>query len=811
MEIIELAKRFAKAGFYVFPIYQTDQGPKKPYGWARNEVSDEIDKSKVFPATTDVNEIDTWVDKVRKAYRSEICNYGVLGKGVIIIDIDIKNGHEGPESYEKLKAQFNIPAANLVVKSRSGGIHLYFAKSEKYKSSLIKTVSGLTIAKTKYDGIDIRGDGGMVIGPNSVGNWSLGEYTVIRGEPETVLSVAPDILTTSLLRSVAFTDIDAMTSAYTVSQQEDDTMSMLKRGEIPPKLTDGQRNEGYYLFVHALKNKGLSRVATRKLCESLKEVTENPETLVESVNLDDMIARAYEVDINNPYDVARDVIDHGFYQLLDYKGKLGYIIINPNPYTPSRNPHDISSMRTLFAKHSREMVVKEKKTVINPIDIITKIIPDTNRVDVMGFRPGRGDSYTEGIDSNGKVYLNLYQPPYVPKSNSEVDPVIYEEFCLLISRVFGDVGTEEYQLGLDFIAWHIQCPENKCVVAPYLMSQNRGVGKSLLFNVLAMIFGHNKIGERQAKMAKVDEITGRFFNPTGHLLNLIDEVQFPIHKDMRRESTTFWRHLKNLITAETVPVEFKGGGTYQLPNTASFILAGNTGGNFPMEEFDRRIWLIDNGAKVLERGIVDRLFDLTKGRMAIGIQRKLIHSLRYYLEHHQIMLDLDSIRAPMNDLKREMMLNSMTNEEEWFFTHFENPENVLSNTPIISKSALVYLFDTSDQVQRSKWRDDADGLFREMKRKGFIKSIKTKKGPMTSRQFAGVNQVSPLGDITEARFKELLFTTREHGSYDDHDTSGVLQAYNRNLHSIKVWKEELIRSRKTSSTPTVPNISDLSL
>lgn len=82
---------------------------------------------------------------------------------------------------------------------------------------------------------------------------------------------------------------------------------------------------------------------------------------------------------------------------------------------------------------------------------------------------------------------------------------------------------------------------------------------------------------------------------------------------------------------------------------------------------------------------------------------------------------------------------------------------------------------------------------------------------MTSRQFAGVNQVSPLGDITEARFKELLFTTREHGSYDDHDTSGVLQAYNRNLHSIKVWKEELIRSRKTSSTPTVPNISDLSL
>lgn len=796
MGIVDFAKRFAEAGMYVFPLYNTSAGPQKPYGWALNKVKDDVDPAKIIQATISIDVIEAWEATIASAYKSTIHSFGVLGKGLVIIDIDIKNNQKGDLSYELLKKTYNLPTANLIVKSKSGGIHLYFAKSQKYIAAQIKTVSGLVMAQIKYTGVDIRGDGGMVIGPTSDGAWVEGTYTIIKGAPNSKLSELPDIFTAGLLKSASFSDVDAMID-YNPEEHSKDVMDILKRGEIPPKLEAGQRNEGFYIFIHALKNKGLARATVRALCENLKEVTDDLDTLSESVNVDDMINRAFSVDPNNPYDISRDVIEFGFYQLMAYRNKLNYILPNPNPYIPSKNVHDESSMKTLFLRHAREMTVGEKKRVVNPIDVIIKILPDTHKVDTIGFKPGSGDVYYNGEDSHSKSYLNTYLAPFIPKTPIGLNTDIYRDFCILISRIFGEEGSEEYQLGLDFTAWMLQYPENKCVIAPYIMSEHRGVGKSLYFNLLAKIYGNSKVGDRQAHMVKIEEITGRFFNPAGRLLNMLDEIQFPVHKDMRRESSTFWRHLKNLITAETVPVEVKGGDTYQMPNTAAYILAGNTGSNFPMEEYDRRIWIINNAPPIMTRGTVDSLYDLAKGNYSAEKSRNLVHSLRYHLQHHQIQLGLDSIRAPMNELKRELMLNSMTNEDEWFYTHFENPENLLATTPIMSKSALLYLFDMSEQLQKSRWQNDAEGLFRDFKRKGFIRPIRTQRNLSASRQFSSANQVSPLGEITGGPVKDILYTTRFHGSLDQTDSDEIIKLYNRNLHSIRLWKDELAKTRKS--------------
>jgi hypothetical protein len=801
MSILDFAKKFARAGFYVFPLYSSSSGPQKPYGWALNTPKDAVNQKKIIPATMDESEIDSWPERIAEGYPgSKLVHYGVLGKGYVIIDIDTKDSKGGDLSYDELKNEFKIPNASLIVKSKSGGIHLYFKKSEKFKNVQIKSLSNVVISQTKYEGVDIRGDGGMVIGPTSY-EWESGTYAIIKGEPGDELTVLPDTVTSQILKQASFNDIDNMTMPE--DEAKDDIMMMLKRGDMPPHLPLGQRNEGFFLFVHALKNKGLSRATVRTMCMALKAVTAGPETFEESVNIEDILARAFHVDANNPYDLARDIIDHGFYQLMGYKGRLHYVILNTNPYTPSRNAHDESSMRTLFSKHAREMVMSnEKKKIINPIDIAVKILPDTNKVDTLGFRPAAGDVFTNSEDEHGKIFLNTYMSPFVPKVEFDIDTAIYDDFKFLISRIFGAEDTIEYQLGLDFIAWFLQYPDQKCVIAPYLLSTNRGVGKSLFFNLITKIFGVTKTGEKQAKMVKIEEITGRFFDPTGRLINLLDEVQFPVHRDMRKESTTFWRHLKNLITADTVPVELKGGDTYQMPNSAGFIMAGNTGGHFPMEEFDRRIWTIDNNSPILERGVVDRLFTIAKNQNSIEEQRRLIYSLRHSLQHHDIKLHLDSMRAPMNALKREMMLNSMTNEEEWFHSHFEDASNLLAYSPIISKSALFYLIDTHPYFTNSRWREDLEGLFRDFKRKGFLHPIRVKGDPGKTRQLT-IMDVSPIGDAIESQRREILYTTREHGMFNEFENAEIIQLYTQNIHTIKQHKQTQSRIRAAAIEKTL--------
>ena len=143
---IQFAKRFAEKGFYVFPMYSSAKGPQKPFGWARNEVKEEVDRNKIVRATTDVNEIDAWPEKIRSAYNgAKVVSYGVLGIGCIIFDLDNKDGKNGSAEFKKLMTKHKIPSPHLVVKSKSGGFHLYYARPEKFKNTRVKTMASVSI------------------------------------------------------------------------------------------------------------------------------------------------------------------------------------------------------------------------------------------------------------------------------------------------------------------------------------------------------------------------------------------------------------------------------------------------------------------------------------------------------------------------------------------------------------------------------------------------------------------------------------------------------------------------------------------
>ena len=802
---LDFAKRYAKQGYFVFPTYRGRQGQQmKPFGWALNQLDDLSKKAKAIPATNLEIEIDQWAEKLKQHYNTEMTGFGVLGRGIIILDLDVKKGKDGANQYEILRNQFKIPACQFIVRTRSGGFHLYFKKPKKYKTTHVKSLVNINVAGHIYDGIDVRGDGGFVQGPNREGDWEPESYTITKGGPEVELSELPEELIMYFLGASTTTDLDSLMAVEVNASKANDMLSVLRRGELPEIIPDGQRNEAFFVFVNALKAKGLDREIAKVMCLELAKRCEHPETLLLSVNIDDMLDRVFEKSIDNPYDIGLDLVQRGLYMLTGHGSKPKYVILNENPYIRATTPHDLNSMKEMMLRYTRNVTGPDGKTkTVNPMEIAVKRIPPDQIVDTIGFKAVDVPVYQMNM-GQGTRFLNTYQKPYVP--DIPTNTRAFNEFKILLTRIFGPEGSPDFQLGLDFCAWFIQKPTIKPAISIYLISEKRGVGKSLFLNLMTYLLGVNKLGERQGRVRNLTDLTKRFFNPTGCLLNIVDEVQFSVHKNMRQESAEFWRVLKNLVTANTLEIEIKNGGSFNVVNTAGLILAGNKGSRFPIEEYDRRLWIIDNNAQVMNVGTVDMLYSIANDTNQFTPDEKIqgIESIRWFLNQHEIVNDLSTIRAPMTAVKEEMYRASMTDEEEWFLDYFSNRSNLLAATPIISKSAFLYIISAHPEIPSERWRENAAHMFREAVRRGHLKAVKRESG--TSIQFTESFGVTTMGDVFRLNKSDTLYITRDFEEMAKLSKSEIFNLFRVNLASISQYKTEALNRKESVTTA---DLSDL--
>lgn len=79
---------------------------------------------------------------------------GERSNGLIVVDIDMKNGHNGLKSIQEWEKQHGYFPETWQVETPSRGIHLYFKANGQYKSRA-----------DVLDGVDIRAEGGLVIAP----------------------------------------------------------------------------------------------------------------------------------------------------------------------------------------------------------------------------------------------------------------------------------------------------------------------------------------------------------------------------------------------------------------------------------------------------------------------------------------------------------------------------------------------------------------------------------------------------------------------------------------------------------------------
>lgn len=135
---LDHALGLANKGFRVFPLIPNGKTPA---------LKDWPEK-----ATTDAKQITAWFTG-----RFSQSNIGIAtGKSLIVLDVDVKNGKQGAQSYAGLEMLHDIPPTYTVT-TPTGGKHVYFVSKSEFRNSVSK------LAKD----IDIRGEGGFVVGPGS--------------------------------------------------------------------------------------------------------------------------------------------------------------------------------------------------------------------------------------------------------------------------------------------------------------------------------------------------------------------------------------------------------------------------------------------------------------------------------------------------------------------------------------------------------------------------------------------------------------------------------------------------------------------
>lgn len=138
---VDAALAWAARGFRVFPLRP---GSKKPLPGFENWQ----DRATAVP------------EEVRKLWTDPITdwpqnyNIGVLTDGLVVVDVDEKNGKRGLESF--FNPALDLHLDTLVVKTPSGGLHVYFTGPHKANSS-----------QKLGPGLDTRSFHGYVLAPGS--------------------------------------------------------------------------------------------------------------------------------------------------------------------------------------------------------------------------------------------------------------------------------------------------------------------------------------------------------------------------------------------------------------------------------------------------------------------------------------------------------------------------------------------------------------------------------------------------------------------------------------------------------------------
>lgn len=517
-------------------------------------------------------------------------NIGVIcgsPSGIVVLDVD------SPDAQELVDG-LNLPATPTVRTAR--GVHYYF-RSRAYEIRNSVRVAGAKL--------DVRGDGGYVVGPGSI-HPTGARYEWIVPPTEVAFAELPTSLL-KLMQTKSKRAVAAKPTGQEISLTEGQFGRFLNRqlAELLKELSGASEGE---------RNDTLFRLAARLAADVAATGCEWAQFATA------ISATAHQIGLG-PEETARTLESAWKAGSASPSELIGVarewvFLSKPNVfYHPESGQHlDVAAFNNTFAH-----VVKGKiATVLLKLELVICVF------DII-YRPGEPAGF---VHENGLDWLNTYRPSEVEAEAGDWDP--FEEFIAYLVP-----NKEEREHLLKMIAWTVRKPGNKIRHALLLRSEHQGVGKSMLTEIWAELLGRSNV--RKTTTEEVSSQFQGFMKQT--LLVVLEELNWGV-------GPIGYNRLKDLITADVVPINEKYMPVRHWPNVATFVILTNLKIPLIIEDADRRIFFIDSPALPRDKGYYTSFAAWWQANLG---------AIRAYLETINLDGFVPFANPPMTDAKRALI------------------------------------------------------------------------------------------------------------------------------------------------------------
>lgn len=641
---------FFNGGWRVAPFIKTAEGYIGVKAWPKR-------------AATNPAELQELV-KEQSERSSKVPILGIVpSKGRYVVDIDTKKNASALQLWKDkvIEAYGDVKLAtpNLIVKTKSGGYHLYYSDGSDRQLHSPTSVFG------KDSGVDIRGYTGMVIAPTAVGtemDWQLGEYVIVKGRPTDPLTV----LGLAKIIGETYDEADSFIRQTLVTVNEclrNDSVNELHRHKLIPNelvIPSSNRDNTLYRCAKLCRLAGLSQDSALLFMTHIAHRCEaTPEEPVEHwIKLaHDKVKRVY----SNEAEIRLKSVS-SFYEEMDNAGTVLLRGVSKSYY---------------YFRHGSKLLRIEPRSrfstdnignVLQGVSISTDDGEVPVKKVVTAYSP-KSVAYNAAMyprenmpffEYEGLRYVNTYYDPFsafepVQSMLDAVRPYVdrFTEFALHIT---GYEHSDADHL-LDKLAWMVQKPYRRLPTGTIIYSHTRGSGKDVFMALVREI-----IGRQYYMPITLQSIENPHTMFHDKLVCTASEVQLQTNARGTIAAASFMGRLKDIITAKTVYVDEKFVQPYSAPIFTNFFILSNFELSSILEPGDRRFDVFHAHEEKLDQSRFGDLADLTNDGIWVErssndnlLRKHAIYAIRMALMNREVAATFDRQEAVMNEVKKSLM------------------------------------------------------------------------------------------------------------------------------------------------------------
>ena len=585
-------------------------------------------------------------------------NIGVMcGGDLVVVDIDMKNGVDGEKNWKALCNTLGIKESQFQIATPSGGRHIYYSTPDGTK--IRNSVS--EIAK----GVDIRGDGGYVVGPNS--SIIEGEYTVINKGAS--IMKAPLALIELLTKKKGPT-----VGEVSIAGEDVDSEENLKRADeyldiADPSVEGDGGDQRAFAVAARVRDMGVSEEEC--LERMLGDWNGRCSPPWSGDELAVKVENAYRyasggLGSDTPEAQFADDPDSGPYtkaparrlsEVEKFNERFAFVAVGTSHVITEEylDEEDNRLKLALYGERSFHGMYASK--VWFDADGGKHIVSKEwyHNPDRLSYRGFTFDPRKVGPVGGKFNHWRGFSIPTVEGMSEAEAKKACDLFLKHIKNVICCGNMSHYKWILNHFAHLVQYPDKKPETAIVVRGE-KGAGKSLIFDVMGKLVKDNYILTAEKRM-----LLGNFNSHMETVLLFQFEEAFWAG-DKQAEGK-----LKLLITSKLHMIERKGYEPYMVGNYARIYITSNNDWVVPATVDERRFAIFEClNTRVNDKAYFKALFDQLEANDGAGYRALMTLLSKMKVDK------LEVHRPPQTDALAEQKIESMDQASKWLFTALQD-------------------------------------------------------------------------------------------------------------------------------------------